>query len=1369
MDSKNRTTLDRFEEGNLGSTKLIGGQSADAVDSPLYVVGIGASAGGLDPLEGLFDLLPSDTGMAFVVVQHLSPDFKSLMNEIMGRHTEMEVFRVEDRVKVQRNAIYLIPPGKEMIISEGRLLLTDKDPAETLTMPIDRFFRSLANDCGSRGVAIVLSGSGSDGSRGVRDVHESGGLVITQDISAAFESMPMSAQESGVVDIVAPIPEIANVLLRLSRHPLQKNISDAADPVVPEDGIKRMLREIRDAYGIDFTYYKPSTVMRRIERRLLLNHAGNLEEYVDLVVNDSEELNLLYKDLLIGVTQFFRDPEAFKLLEEKILPEMLLRIPKEQEVRVWVAGCATGEEAYSIAILLHERFSAMNRDINVKIFATDVHKTSLETASTGVYRKNSLANVSKQRLESCFTKNTNGYQIAPNIRNMVVFAAHNLIKDAPFTKMDLISCRNMLIYLQPLAQKKVLSLFHFALKTGGTLFLGPSESTGDLEDEFDSIDDHWNLFKKRRDIRLSADLRLPGGMGQMTAAPIRRPVSNDSPARFAVGPSDTRRSAGDRELLGVYNTLLDDFVPNAILVNEANELVHTFGNLDSILRIPKGPNLLNALLMLPPDIRTVVVGAMQRASRTGKPVVYSQVQMGPEDDSTRLEITVRPIIHRVSNTIYNLIAIEESERENDKTVKLTSESRTPLVIDNVSRERIDVLETQLRHNRESLQATIEELESSNEELQATNEEMVASNEELQSTNEELHSVNEELYTVNAEYQKKINELTEMSHDMNNLFNSTDVHTLFLDDTLSIRKFTPQMGQVFNLIPSDAGRRIEGFSHNIPCEDLMEKLAEVLHHGRRYEEEITMPEGNHFLLRVGPYRGETNRMGVVVTLLDITKSREAESRFRATFDNAAVGIGHVEMTGRWLRVNDRLCNILGYSKKEMLELTFEDISFPEDVALDKVEFGSLKRGEIDRYTLEKRCVRKDQSIVWVSQTISIQRDSTGTPQYSIAILQDISQRKVVETELTQAVHQRDQFLATLSHELRNPLAAARHAFSVVSHEDLEVSEKTKAMSVIDRQLQQMAHLLDDLLDVSRITQGKIRFEKLPLDMRVVVKDAADALQATIKSHNHQFSVEVPDDTVVVEGDESRLMQVVENLLTNACKYTPDGGHVELKLAVEGSDCVLSITDDGRGIDSDLLGHVFDLFVQSDLDLDRQEGGMGLGLTVVRSLVEHHNGTIQAKSEGLGKGAIFIVRLPLSKKTISGKRSIETASDTAEPSKSIRPIVVVEDNEDSREMLMTLLSLEGFEVVGCSDGRAGLEKIIEEMPPIALVDIGLPELDGYQLAKKFRAQYPDADVKLIALTGYGQESDIAESTTAGFDAHVTKPVDKSVLMPILHKFK
>ena len=455
--------------------------------SPTYVVGIGASAGGLEALEQLFDRLPADTGMAFVVVQHLSPDFKSLMDEIIRRHTEMAVFRVTNGIKVQRNCVYLIPAGKEMIISEGCLLLTDKDPHEALTLPIDHFFRSLAQDCEASAIAIVLSGSGSDGSRGVRDVHNAGGLVITQDVlSAAFDSMPINSQDTGIVDIVGDPIQIADSLLRLMNHPLQRNHKEVVVPVVPEDGIKRILREIRDAYGIDFTYYKPSTVVRRIERRLLLNHSENLDEYVLKVVSDTEELNLLYKDLLIGVTQFFRDVEAFKVIEEQVLPEILMRVLEQQELRVWSAACATGEEAYSLAMLIHERFTAMNRPLNVRIFATDVHRASLDFAGLGVYPDSALIDVSPERKTRYFTKVNEGWKIAAEIRNMVVFAPHNLIKDAPFTRMDLISCRNMLIYLQPLAQKKVISLFHFALKTGGTLFLGPSETPGDLADEFDT-------------------------------------------------------------------------------------------------------------------------------------------------------------------------------------------------------------------------------------------------------------------------------------------------------------------------------------------------------------------------------------------------------------------------------------------------------------------------------------------------------------------------------------------------------------------------------------------------------------------------------------------------------------------------------------------------------------------------------------------------------------------------------------------------------------------------------------------------------------------------------------------------------------------
>lgn len=1353
-------TDDTLDNAMISAAKSLNDES-NGPPTPKYVVGIGASAGGLEALEELFDQLPPDTGMAFVIVQHLSPDFKSVMDEIIRRHTEMAVFRVEDGMAVQRNAIYLLPPGKEMIIADGSLLLTDKDPTEQLTLPIDHFFRSLADDCGSKAVAIVLSGSGSDGSRGIRDVHNQGGIVMTQNAeTAGFDSMPNSADETGVVDVSGAPREIADTLLRLVKHPLRRGTDGSGQTAIPEDGIKQILRVLRDSYGIDFTYYKPSTVVRRIERRLMLNHSDNLDAYVKTVSTDPEELNLLYKDLLIGVTRFFRDPEAFQLLEEKIIPDLLLKVTSQHEVRVWSAGCATGEEAYSIAMLIHERLTMMNRPINVKIFATDVHRASLDAASSGIYEMSSIGGLSTARVERYFTQTRDGYRISQELRNMVVFAPHNLIKDAPFTRLDLISCRNMMIYLQPLAQKKVLSLFHFGLKTGGVLFIGPSETVGELADEFDVTDVKWRIYRKRRDIRLLHDVRLPPGDSAAASRPVHRPARPAFPIRSVVSSNVTV----DRELIGIYDLLLNEAMPPALLLNEANQLVHAFGDIGDLLRVPSGRASANALDMLPSDLRTVVIGAMQRVVRTGLDASYGQVTVKTESGSRVVAVKVKPLIQKTSNSRYLLISFPD---DIDCSPTRTSiDIQGAVALDDVAREHIEVLEGELRHSRESLQATIEELESSNEELQATNEEMVASNEELQSTNEELHSVNEELYTVNAEYQKKITELTELTHDMDNLLNSTDVHTLFLDDQLCIRKFTPQIATEFNLIPSDVGRNIDGFSHNICNTDLMACLRNVLENGQRVEQEITTLGGDHFLLRILPYRGETNRAGVVLTLLDITESKEAESRFRATFDNAAVGIAHVDLPGRWLRVNDRLCEILGYSREELQQRTFQQVTFAADVENDIQQFAALKRGEIDRYTIEKRYVRKDGELIWISLTVSLQRDDNGQPMYAISIVQDISKRKQFEEQLSGAVEQRDHFLATLSHELRNPLAAVRHSLALLKHEHADPEVKARAMDTVERQVGQVAHLLDDLLDVSRITQDKIRYQMQPLDLRAVVQDATDAMRPSFAARDQRLSIFLPQYPVPVKGDEVRLLQVLENLLTNAGKYTPSGGKIEVDLKLANDSCLLHVTDTGTGIDPELLEDVFHLFVQSHHNsLSHRDSGMGLGLTLVRSLVEHHGGTISAFSQGTGTGSRFTVTLPsISEVDLNEDHGPKESLISVAHGESIS-IVLVEDNNDARMMLQTLLELEEFAVTAAPDGLTGVKEILRVKPNIALIDIGLPGIDGYEVARQVRKQLSPAQTYMIALTGYGQTKDIQESEAAGFDQHLNKPIDPVELTKLL----
>jgi two-component system CheB/CheR fusion protein len=456
-----------------------------------HVVGIGASAGGLDALERFFDNLPDDTGMAFVVVQHLSPDFKSLMDELLARHTQLPIALVEHGMVVEPNHVYLIPPKKEMIISGGQLLLGERDRQQELTLPIDLFFRSLATDCGSRAVAIVLSGGGSDGSRGARAIHDAGGLVIVQDVdSAQFDGMPKTARDAGVADWVLAPADMPHILLAHTRGEPRPASSPLDDDASEPGGIDSVYQMLQQQFGIDFTHYKPSTVTRRIERRLALARSHDIDEYVTRLREDREELDVLYRDLLIGVTRFFRDGKAFDALEKNIFPA-LLREDRDSPVRVWVAGCATGEEAYSFAILLHDLMLKLNiRDRQIKIFATDVHRGSLERAARAIYDAEAVANVSPEQLERYFVRVGDNYQVIPELRQMIVFASHNVIKDAPFTRVDLISCRNLLIYLQPSAQQKALSLFHFSLNRGGTLFLGPSESTGNLSQDFEVLDKH---------------------------------------------------------------------------------------------------------------------------------------------------------------------------------------------------------------------------------------------------------------------------------------------------------------------------------------------------------------------------------------------------------------------------------------------------------------------------------------------------------------------------------------------------------------------------------------------------------------------------------------------------------------------------------------------------------------------------------------------------------------------------------------------------------------------------------------------------------------------------------------------------------------
>ena len=1117
---------------------------------------------------------------------------------------------------------------------------------------------------------------------------------------------------------------------------------------ISEESIDRLFAALREAYGIDFSYYKPNTVARRVERRLQLYGCVDLNDYVCQALADTEELNALYRDLLIGVTEFFRDGEAFDQLRDTILPQLLDREAETEELRIWVAGCATGEEAYSVAILVHEAFMERSRPLNVKIFATDVHRSSLEHASIGVYSLESLARVSSERLQRYFVRHGTGYQVTKELRQFVVFAPHNVVKDAPFTKLHLISCRNLLIYLQPEAQQRAISLFHFALRTGGYLFLGPSESPGQLSDEFESINRHWKFYRKRRDIRLPSTLRPPlsAGLDRL------RSVSSL--------PNPGSRGIPEIHLLRAYDALLEQYVPPSLLVDEQRRLVHTFAGAGHLLKTPDGRPSEDILDYVDRDLKLALAGALQRAANERKTVVYGNVQSCAFSDTQRGRLSVRPIQVQNTGEVYFLVSIEP-----EQTFVRAPATISEVDYDAASQDRLHDVEEELRYTKENLQATIEEMETTNEELQATNEELVASNEELQSTNEELHSVNEELYTVNAEHQRKITELTELTDDMDNLLRATDIGTVFLDRNLNIRKFTPSISRAFRIMDQDVGRPLDTFSHNIQLDSLLDDVKRVLQTAEPFEQQVQDRQGHWFLLRVLPYHARDGVGGAVLTLIDINQLKKSEEQLRRmskVFRDGADPIIIEDLQGSIVDCNPEAVYSYGWNREELLGKNISILVPESEVENSTSRRQSLLRGHTSLRNVET--VRKTRSGAThpVILTLSLLTDECGKPSGIATIAKDITRRKAAEEKARLAVRRRDEFLAMLSHELRNPLGAVSHAARILTHQDNSAGSIKEAADVILRQSQQMARLLDDLLDVC-VVRGKIAIHRQVLDLTQLAPNVVEGVESDLRHRGHELELDISPTPVCVEGDLTRLLQVQQNLLTNAARYTPPGGHIRLSIHAEREMAVIRVEDDGQGIPPELLDSVFELFVQGDKPLDRTDGGMGVGLSLVRTLVELHGGEVTVEIAGQDLGSLFTVRLPLSDQTPTGSAepADEPSPATTDAGNTTTRVLIVEDNEDSRRMLEELLRLDGYDVAVAADGQAGFDKLAAGGIDVALIDIGLPLLDGFELARKVRSELPEFSTKLVALTGYGREADHREVLAAGFDEHLVKPVAPATL--------
>jgi two-component system, chemotaxis family, CheB/CheR fusion protein len=1350
--TRSDTTIQEAAPPQPGSDTEVVAETRENKDSlaPHYVVGIGASAGGLEAIERFFDNVPLNCGLSFVLVQHLSPDFKSLMDELLARHTKIAIHRVQHGMPIERNAIYLIPPKTNMMLDDGRLWLSDQEPKSGLNLPIDIFLRSLAQDAGDRAIGVILSGTGSDGSRGVREIHDKGGLVVVQDPdSAGFDGMPKAAIGTGVVDLVLPPEAMPGRILQYMGHPSGLGASDP-DLVVGDD-LSVLFSLLRRRYAVDFTLYKPGTIARRLERRMSLSGVSTLTEYVKHLEVEPDEVEALYRDLLVEVTQFYRDRSAFDLIDKEVVPRLFQQASPDDGIRVWVPGCATGEEAYSLAVLLHAYRESRNLPVDIKVFATDVHRSSLDVAANGIYGDHIANDIAPALLSQYFIKKREKFVVSPDIRQMVLFAPHNLVKDPPFTRLDLITCRNLLIYLNPVTQKRVLSLFQFGLKIGGFLFLGPSESLAENDGELEAVSERWKIFHKRRDVRLGGRLGPFHSIPDATAQ-VNQRLSGATPRNEMGVPA-------------VYEALLARFVPSGLLIDEHHQLIHAFGTARRFLRLPEGRATSDVLRMVDDDLRMAISSAVHRAAKEQTEIAYSGVKVSLEDEESRVRVTVVPLsLGRIQSMLYLVRLDPDLQAE---SVALPAES---FDAQGESADRIRQLEQELVYTKEHLQTTIEELEASNEELQSTNEELVASNEELQSTNEELHSVNEELYTVNAEYQKKIDELTQLTNDIDNLLLSTDIGTVFLDVDLNIRKFTPAIARVFNLLPLDVGRPIKHISNNIRLEHgtLIGLIEQMMSDGQMIVREVGGPADETFLMRILPYRTQNNVIsGTVLTFVDITAIKQAQHRLgesqqllKAILDNSLSTIFAKDLQRRYLFINRPLPSHARTSREELLGRTDADLFAPEVAVAHAAEDQQVIATGLPLQTEETYLC--DDGPHTFLKTIFPLCDGQGKIRGTGGICTDITPLKRAETDAREALVRRDTFLAMLSHELRNPLGTILNANYLLLDDATPELARREAREVIRRQAELMSRLLDDLLDVSRITQDKIRFRDDLVDLVKVVDEATRVSHTAIKNAGLTLVTELSAQPLPVRGDTVRLQQMVVNLLTNAAKYTLSGGSIKVIAHRDGNEAEIRVQDTGIGIQPEMLERVFDLFVQADRGLDRSDGGMGVGLTLVRTIVDRHGGRIKAHSAGLNRGSEFVVRLPLCEVSSAAA----PATNEVSPSRGlVRSVVIVEDNRDSRRMLETLLRLDGCEVRSAGDGEEGLKTILETRPELALVDIGLPGLSGYDLARKVRASLDHAAVRLVALTGYGRAEDHRQVLEAGFDAHLVKPLKREDLLRVL----
>ena len=954
------------------------------------IVAIGASAGGLEAFEGFFAKMPPDSGMAFVLIQHLDPTHRSMLPELMAKFTAMPVYEITDGITVAPNSVYVIPPDRDLGILHGSLHLLEPAERRGLRHPIDTFFRSLALDRGAGAIGIVVSGTGTEGTIGLRDIKEAGGIVFVQEPdSAKYNGMPRSAVGTGLADLILPIGEMPENLLAMVGRPGQRSPPQLRDPEVESsDVLKKILLLLRTKSGHDFWQYKRNTIVRRIERRMAVHRLGRMAEYLRFLQHYPQELDTLFRELLIGVTRCFRDTEAFAALRESVIPALVDGRDANDEIRVWVTACSTGEEAVSIALLLHDRIDALSRTARVQVFATDIDGRAISIARRGFYPASITVDVPPELLTRYFVYEEGGYRLSKVIRDSIVYAEQNLIKDPPFSRLDLISCRNVMIYMGGELQKKLIPLFHYALKPGGFLFLGTSESIGDVPDMFAVVDRKMKIFRRRG----GSQTALPKlTIGSITPSP---PVPSEEKTMETTLPPIN--------LPGIMEKLiLANFTPSGVLVNRQGEVLCVHGRTGKFLELAPGIDSRNLLQMAREGLKVHLASALRRAFEQDAAVpnpeiVCPHVRVRTNGAYQEINLRIRLLDSPPSVQGLALVVFEEvnSEAVAEQRSGDTASPDEHLV-------RIRDLEQDLQASRDYLKTAVEELETTNEELKSSNEELQSTNEELQSINEEhqtskeeLQSVNEELVTVNCELEEKISELAGQNNDMINLLASTEIATLFLDRNLSIKRHTPEVVRIFHLIPTDIGRPLSDFAGNIDYPSLADDARGVLNSLIPRIREASTREGRWYKVRILPYRTTDNVIdGVVITFIDISDQKvlEVQSRLATVVRDSNDAVTVMDLEGRLLAWNRGAERIYGRPETEAVGLSV--FSIFADRQHDEIRrlLGQISNGEIIEPFQIKRELRDGRKIN-VQMTVTALRDEQGRPQAVATTEHEISKIK-----------------------------------------------------------------------------------------------------------------------------------------------------------------------------------------------------------------------------------------------------------------------------------------------------------------------------------------------------------------------------------------